>query len=137
MLISKYILFAIISTTLNLVSQYIFHLLYSHQYALFFGMIIGTVTGLVTKYILDRDYVFEQEKQSKTQELKQLGLYGFFGLFTTCLFWLTEYGFDLMFESDNAKYFGAILGLSIGYTIKYFLDKKYVFKDSDVSVFRG
>jgi len=47
---------------------------------------------------------------------------------TTFIFWGTEIGFDAFFENENAKYFGAVIGLSIGYIIKYFLDKKYVFK---------
>jgi len=134
MLISKYILFAVISTVVNLLSQYLFYCFYSQQYALILGMIIGTAAGLVTKYVLDRDHIFQQEQQTGAQEMKQFGLYSFFGLFTTCLFWLTEYAFDVMFDSGNAKYLGAVIGLAIGYTIKFFLDKKYVFKDSNVSL---
>jgi hypothetical protein len=36
--------------------------------------------------------------------------------------------FDYIFEDKNAKYLGAVIGLSIGYTAKYFLDKELVFK---------
>ncbi len=49
------------------------------------------------------------------------------GIFTTIIFWGTEIGFNAIFENQNAKYIGAIIGLSIGYAIKYFLDKKFVF----------
>ena len=49
------------------------------------------------------------------------------GIFTTIIFWGTEIAFDVIFKSAGAKYIGAIIGLGIGYIIKYFLDKKYVF----------
>ena len=127
MFIAKYILFAVVATLVNLGTQYAFHLVYSQQFALIIGMMLGTATGLVTKYVLDRDHIFEQKKQSNAQEVKQFGLYSFFGLFTTSLFWLTEYAFDVVSESPNAKYLGAVVGLSVGYTLKYFLDKRYVF----------
>ena len=48
-------------------------------------------------------------------------------VFTTIIFWGTEIAFDTLFQDPNAKYLGAVIGLSIGYIIKYFLDKKYVF----------
>lgn len=51
------------------------------------------------------------------------------GVFTTFIFWGFEIGFDLIFKTEMAKYIGAVFGLSIGYIIKYFLDKKFVFKD--------
>jgi hypothetical protein len=47
---------------------------------------------------------------------------------TTFIFWGLELLFDALFESELFRYIGAFLGLSIGYSIKYFLDIKYVFK---------
>ena len=46
------------------------------------------------------------------------------------------FGLDLAFNipgfnNDNAKYLGAVIGLSIGYIVKYFLDKKFVFINKD------
>jgi len=55
-------------------------------------------------------------------------LYTYVGIFTTCIFWGTELLFDLLLKTDSARYIGAIVGLSIGYAIKYFLDKRFVFK---------
>ena len=60
-------------------------------------------------------------------DAKKFIRYTIMGIFTTFIFWGTEIGFDLYFEEENAKYAGAIVGLSIGYIIKYFLDKKFVF----------
>jgi putative flippase GtrA len=49
---------------------------------------------------------------------------------TTIIFWTTEVLFDALWQVEIAKYIGAVVGLSIGYSIKYFLDKKYVFKQT-------
>ncbi len=49
------------------------------------------------------------------------------GLVTTMIFWGFEYGFHLIFESKKMRYFGGIIGLAIGYFIKYHLDKRFVF----------
>ena len=35
--------------------------------------------------------------------------------------------FYYLLPNPNAKYIGAVIGLSIGYIIKYFLDKRFVF----------
>jgi len=45
------------------------------------------------------------------------------------IFWGFEIGFNYIFTNPQAKYVGAIVGLSIGYIIKYFLDKKFVFTE--------
>ena len=49
------------------------------------------------------------------------------GVFTTLIFWGTELGFNAVFASGKAKYVGAVIGLTVGYVIKYFLDRKFVF----------
>ena len=59
-------------------------------------------------------------------------LYALTGVVTTMVFWFSEIFFDIMFDFDSAKYVGAIIGLSIGYIAKYYLDKKYVFKVSNL-----
>ena len=50
------------------------------------------------------------------------------GVFTTLIFWGFEILFDKLFEHELSKYAGAVIGLSIGYIVKYNLDKKFVFK---------
>ena len=49
------------------------------------------------------------------------------GIFSTIIFWGTEYIFWIIWRQENMRELGAILGLIIGYIIKYKLDKKYVF----------
>ncbi|QEH07273.1 hypothetical protein SMN_2517 [Sulfurospirillum multivorans] len=92
-------------------------------------MFLGTFAGLLSKYILDKRYIFYHKPKNKKDDGKKFVLYSLMGVCTTFIFWGFEMGFYIVFKYENAKYFGAVLGLSIGYMIKYFLDKKFVFKD--------
>lgn len=127
MLAVRYTLFAIISTLFNLFFQYLSILAYSGPVSLYIAMFFGTLAGLVAKYILDKKYIFYHTPKDKKDDAKKFVLYSFMGIFTTVIFWGTEITFDALLEKPNAKYIGAVIGLSIGYVIKYFLDKKYVF----------
>jgi putative flippase GtrA len=155
MLAIKYVLFAIISTILNLLFQYFSFFFYSGFASLYVGMFVGTLAGLISKYILDKKYIFYHKPKNKKDDAKKFMMYSLVGVFTTVIFWGTEISFDALFNSDaikntdavnwlnneaikkvttllgvngeSAKYIGAIVGLSIGYVTKYFLDKKYVF----------
>ena len=129
MLAIKYAIFAIISTLFNLLFQYISNHLYSGFGALYIAIFIGTLAGLIPKYILDKRYIFYHETESKKDDIKKFGLYTLMSVFTTIIFWGTEIVFDMLFDDENAKYLGAVIGLSIGYVVKYFLDKRYVFVD--------
>ena len=129
MLAIKYAIFAIISTLFNLLFQYISNHLYSGFGALYIAIFIGTLAGLIPKYILDKRYIFYHETESKKDDIKKFGLYTLMSVFTTIIFWGTEIAFDMLFDDENAKYLGAVIGLSIGYVVKYFLDKRYVFVD--------
>jgi len=51
-------------------------------------------------------------------------LYTIFAVFTTLIFWTTQLLFRLYI---GFEYIGMIIGLTIGYTIKFLLDRKYVF----------
>lgn len=124
-----YIVFAGLSTVVNLGCQYLSFALYSGIFSLYIAMSIGTLSGLITKYTLDKKYIFFHNPKNKKDEGKKIFLYSLMGLFTTFIFWGFEIGFDYCFESENAKYLGAFIGLGIGYIVKYQLDKRFVFKD--------
>ena len=55
-------------------------------------------------------------------------LYALFSVVTTLIFWTMEVAFWTIWQTSVAKYTGAALGLSIGYTAKYALDRRYVFR---------
>ncbi len=126
-LFSRYMFFAIISTLVNLFVQYIsFNLIWNNE-KLFNGIILGTISGFIIKYILDKIYIFQYSSSNIVNEIRVFSFYSFMSIITTLLFWLTEFLFEYYINIIYSRYIGAIIGLSIGYTIKYFLDKKYVF----------
>ncbi|MEA2071990.1 MAG: GtrA family protein [Campylobacterota bacterium] len=129
MIAFRYVIFAIISTLVNLAFQYLSFLVYSGFLSLYVAMFMGTLAGLILKYILDKKYIFFHETKSKKDDGKKFFLYSLMGVFTTFIFWGFEIGFDYFLAFENAKYLGAVVGLSIGYIVKYNLDKKFVFKD--------
>jgi putative flippase GtrA len=123
----KYALFAILATGINIGAQYMSLIIYSGQYSLYLAMFWGTLAGLIVKYILDKKYIFQfQTKDIKEDSLKFI-LYSLMGVITTLIFWGFELTFNFLLSFESAKYFGAIIGLSIGYITKYQLDKRYVF----------
>ncbi len=130
MIAIKYIIFAIVSTVFNLLFQYLSFSLYHGFLSLYVGMMWGTLAGLVTKYILDKKYIFYHQPKSKKEDAQKFMLYSLMGVVTTFIFWGTEVTFDYIFASEFAKYVGAVVGLSIGYVVKYFLDKRFVFKET-------
>jgi len=127
MLLLKYSLFAGISTLFNLLFQYISFSIYTGFASIYLALFVGTLAGLVVKYLLDKKFIFYHVTTTQKENVKNFGLYSLMGIFTTIIFWGTEIGFDTVFEDENAKYIGGLIGLAIGYVIKYFLDKKYVF----------
>ena len=127
MIVVKYIIFAVISTLFNLLFQYFSFGLYNGFGSLYVAMFLGTLAGLIVKYVLDKKFIFYHEVKDKKDDAKKFALYSLMGVFTTIIFWGTEIAFDYFSQDPNAKYLGAVIGLSIGYVIKYFLDKKFVF----------
>jgi hypothetical protein len=122
-----YAAFAGFSLLVNLGSQALVGLLLAGRYAIASSILIGTVAGLLAKYLLDKRYIF----RFSTADLKQNGrvfvLYTAMGILTTVLFWSVEGGFNWFFGTAAMRYVGAVIGLSAGYVAKYQLDKRFVF----------
>ena len=91
------------------------------------AMIMGTIVGLLVKYILDRKWIFRKPKSSIKIHSKNFLLYSLTGTFTTAIFWFSEATFWYIWQTDEMREIGAIIGLCIGYTVKYNLDCRYVF----------
>ncbi len=126
-LVLLYSLFAVLAMAANILAQEAALLIYGDAYAMAFAILSGTAVGLVVKYLLDRHYIFQASARPLHRDLGQFIAYGSTGVLTTLLFWGTEIAFDLLFENRAARYAGAVLGLSIGYVIKYRLDRRFVF----------
>lgn len=122
-----YVAFAIVATIVNLFTQEITSTLFQYEYEIIISMFTGTLAGLVVKYLLDKKFIFKFETKNQKQDITTFFFYSLMGVVTTVLFWVTEYTFDLWFETKTMRYVGAVIGLGIGYLTKYYLDKKYVF----------
>jgi putative flippase GtrA len=130
-MVARYIAFALISTFVNLFLQFLSFKVYNGMGAIYLAMFLGTLSGLVVKYILDKKYIFFHESEGKKDDAKKFALYSFMGVFTTIIFWGVEVAFDAIYHTPEAKYIGGLIGLAIGYNLKYFLDKKFVFVDKE------
>lgn len=126
MILLRYVLFAVFSTIVNIVIQWISFKLYSGFLSIYIAMFFGTLAGLVLKYVLDKKYIFYYETKTIKQDSQKFVIYSLNGIWTTMIFWASELTFDKFY---NAKYIGAIVGLGIGYIVKYFLDKRFVFRN--------
>lgn len=123
-----YTIFAVIATLSNIWSQDLTFRIYQGPYELWLGIFVGTAVGLVVKYFLDKRYIFQYQTQSIQHGSKTFYLYTLMGVFTTIIFWGFEFAFDAIYQTKEMRYLGGIIGLAIGYYVKYQLDKRYVFK---------
>jgi putative flippase GtrA len=124
----KYTIFAILATLANIGSQDLAVRLYSGEYSILLSVFFGTGIGLVVKYILDKRYIFGFQARDLAHDSKTFVLYTLMGIITTVIFWGFEFGFQWLFHSKEMRYLGGVIGLAIGYWIKYELDKRYVFR---------
>lgn len=122
-----YVTFAFISSGINLSFQHVVFFLLHGWATLYVALFVGTLAGLVTKYMLDKKWIFHYQAGNKKEDLHKFGLYSLMGVFTTIIFMGTEMAFYHMFSFKGSQYIGGALGLTVGYALKYQLDKKFVF----------
>jgi putative flippase GtrA len=127
MFLIKYALFALIATLVNLSTQYPIFWMFKGEWVIYLALFVGTLTGLVTKYWLDKRWIFYYVPTSKIDDFSRFSLYALMGIFTTVIFWGTELFFFKIFNFKHSQYVGGALGLLVGYFIKYLLDRKFVF----------
>ena len=94
------------------------------------SILVGTVIGLPLRYFLEKRYIFNFTSKNLGHDGKLFVFYSAMGVITTLIFWGTEYAFHLVYDTALMRYLGGIIGLSIGFYVKYQLDKKYVFVNS-------
>ena len=124
----RYVLFAVVATLANLAAQEIV-VRTTPVAPLALSILAGTATGFVTKYVLDKKWIFYDPYASHREEVRKVTLYGLFSVVTTLIFWTFEVSFWMIWRTDFAKYAGAVLGLAIGYAAKFALDQTYVFRE--------
>lgn len=122
-----YMLFATLSTTINIVAQMVITWSYVGPYAVEVSILVGTLVGLPLRYILEKRHIFAFKSKNIEHDRELFVLYSFMGVFTTAIFWGVEYAFYLLFATDMMRYIGGAIGLAIGFYVKYQLDKKFVF----------
>lgn len=129
MLVLRYAAFAVIATLANLAAQRLVLLAgdTGGHFALAVGA--GTIVGLVTKYLLDKRWIFLDPETGLKSHGRKFSLYTAMGIVTTAIFWGTETAFWLIWQTDLMRELGAVLGLSVGYVVKYNLDRRFVFTD--------
>jgi putative flippase GtrA len=121
-----YIAFAAGATLVNLATQEaVVRLVPSPTLSL--AIVAGTLTGFIVKYWLDKNWIFFDVSDGRGDETAKIVVYGLFSVLTTMIFWGAELAAWWAFGTALAKYAGAALGLSIGYAIKYMLDRRFVF----------
>ena len=125
-----YTLFAVLSTAINIGSQMLSIWIYKGPLSVEISILVGTVMGLPLRYFLEKRYIFNFTSKNLVHDGKLFVFYSAMGVITTLIFWGTEYAFHLIYDTDFMRYFGGIIGLSIGFYVKYQLDKKYVFVNS-------
>jgi putative flippase GtrA len=128
----SYGIFALIATVANIGAQDAFTRIYSGPGHVATSMVLGTGIGLMVKYLLDKRYIFRFKAQSVAHDSHTFALYTLMGLLTTVVFWGFEWGFHWAFETKEMRYLGGMVGLAIGYLIKYHLDKRFVFQSESV-----
>jgi putative flippase GtrA len=126
-----YTLFAAISIIINITSQVVSIWAYSGPYSIEISILVGTAAGLPLRYFLEKRYIFAFTSKNKAHDGRLFFLYSVMGVITTFIFWGAEYAFHLIYKTDVMRYIGGIIGLVIGFYVKYQLDKKYVFVVSD------
>lgn len=126
-LILRYVAFAVVATIANLGTQRVVMEAGGHALGYVAALLAGTIVGLVVKYILDKKWIFADSSSGLAAHGRNFSLYALMGVATTVIFWGSETLFWLVWGNQIARETGAILGLAIGYVVKYRLDRRFVF----------
>jgi putative flippase GtrA len=122
-----YALFALAATLVNLGTQRVASALWPRPMRDLAALAAGTGAGLAVKYLLDSRWIFAFRGRGAAQDARAFIRYAATGVLTTGIFWAIELGFLAVFRGEWARYAGGAVGLCLGYTAKYFLDKRLVF----------
>lgn len=128
-LIARYTAFAVVAIVANLLTQRLVLSVLDARYGLSVAIIAGTLVGLLAKYYLDKNWIFADLDSGLEKNGKKFALYSLMGIVTTLMFWGMETAFWSIWQTDTMREVGAMLGLTVGYVVKYHLDRRFVFSD--------
>ena len=131
-LLIRYSIFASIATLLNLIAQRAVMYVNSSNYGFVSAVFVGTLVGLYVKYLLDKRWIFYSVTRGRRSSKEFMG-YAITGVATTCIFWGFEAFFHFLIDGLYSRELGAVIGLAIGYVVKYRLDRTYVFSKANLS----
>ena len=123
----RYAAFAVIATLANLGAQRAVLAVLDARGELAAAILSGTAVGLVVKYVLDKRWIFFDASAGIAAHGKKFTLYTAMGVITTLIFWGFETAFWFIWRTDLMREAGAVIGLAIGYFVKYELDRRFVF----------
>lgn len=126
-LVLRYGGFAVVATLANLGAQRLVLGVWEGGYALALAIFVGTGIGLAVKYVLDKRWIFFDRSTGAATHGRKFALYTLMGVVTTAIFWGAETSAWMVWQTDLARETGAVLGLAVGYVVKYQLDKRFVF----------
>lgn len=125
--ILRYAIFAAVASFANLASQRLVLGLVQGNQGYVAAVCAGTGVGLVLKYVLDKRWMFGDRSEGIANHSRKFTLYTLMGGATTLIFWGTETAFWMAWRTDLMREVGAVLGLVVGYIVKYDLDRRFVF----------
>lgn len=128
-LVFRYAVFAVLATIANLGAQRLVLAVDDGPAGFAAAVFVGTGVGLVLKYALDKRWIFDDRSTGIATHGKKFTLYTLMGIVTTAIFWGSETAAWLIWHTDFARELGAVLGLTVGYVVKYQLDRRFVFTD--------
>lgn len=126
-LVLRYAAFAGFATLINLGTQRLIFAGGTSPVRFFAAIFVGTLAGLVVKYLLDKTWIFNDASRGLRAHGHKFSLYTVAGLATTAIFWGTETLFWMASHNASIRELGAVIGLTIGYVVKYRLDRRFVF----------
>jgi putative flippase GtrA len=124
----RYAGFAVVATLANLATQRLVLRFSADPMGFVLAVGAGTIAGLFVKYILDKRWIFFDQTTGLAAHGRKFSLYTLMGLVTTAIFWATETAFWWIWQTDAMRETGAVLGLTVGYVVKYRLDRRFVFR---------
>ena len=128
----RYTAFALLAIAANLGAQRIVMSLGDSNLIYIAAVCAGTAVGLVLKYLLDKKWIFFDHNARLEHHSRKFIAYSATGFLTTCLFWASETLFWVIWQDDIMRETGALIGLSIGYWLKFRMDRHFVFKTKNM-----